>query len=279
MTDVKSTCKGTGSGVNREPTRARPPTITGQNQAMRTLPLREIHGDDGPCVRRVPLFSGLTPEQQDVVAALARPMILTRGELAYRAGERSGRLSVVHTGQLKLIRTMPSGRQRVLRIAGPGETLGEQGFLTGDAPFADAEALSDVRLCMFSHEDLAALVSDYPRIAVQMLRSLGERLAMADRRLALAALDVDVRVADYLLEQPLLYNDPGATTASEPAAAGGTRVRLPLSKKDVASMLGTTPESFSRALTRLTSNNLIAVQADVVTLLDPQGLDELVANA
>ncbi|SFV23047.1 hypothetical protein [Micrococcus terreus] len=49
---------------------------------------------------------------------------------------------------------------------------------------------------MFSHDDLAALVAEHPSIALQMLGTLGQRLADADRRLALSTLEVDVRVAD-----------------------------------------------------------------------------------
>lgn len=245
---------------------------------MRALPLREIHRDDVSCVRRVPLFSGLTAEQQDVVGTLARPLVLSRGEWVHGAGEPSGRLSVVHTGQVKLSRSMPSGRQRLLRVAGPGETLGERSFLTGGETLEQAEALTDARLCTFSHDDLAGLVTDYPSIALQLLRSQSDRMAEVERRLALSTVDVDVRVADYLLEQPLLRHVPG-TAATTPRPAAHPQVQLPLSKKDIASMLGTTPESFSRGVARLASRGLITVQSDVVTLLDPDGLEDLVAGA
>lgn len=240
---------------------------------MRTLPLREVHRDDVSCVRRVPLFSGLTPEQQDLVGALARPVLLGRGELVHMAGDRSRRLSVVHSGRVKLSRTLPSGRRRLLRVAGPGETLGEHGFLTGGDTLEEAETLEEARLCAFSHDDLAALVADHPSIAVQMLRNLGERLAEAEHRLALSALDVEARLADYLIDQPPLHEAPNAATPA------GPRVRLPLSKKDLASMLGTTPESLSRALARLSTDGLITVRADVITLLDPARLEALVTDA
>lgn len=227
-------------------------------------------------MRRVPLFSGLTPEQQDAVGALARPLVLTRGEWVHGPGESTGRLSVVHTGQVKLSRTMPSGRRRLLRVVGPGQTLGERGFLTGDPAQDQAEALTDTQLCTFSHADLEGLVADHPSIALQLLRSQSDRMAETERRLALSAVDVDLRVADYLLDQPLL-RAPAAEGSAEPAA--GPRVQLPLSKKDIASMLGTTPESFSRGMARLTALGLITVQADVITLLDPDGLEDLVAQA
>lgn len=241
------------------------------------MPLREIHRDEISCVRRVPLFSGLTEDQQDLVGALARPLVLSAGELVHGAGERSRRLSVVHTGQVKLSRILPSGHRRLMRVAGPGQTLGEHGFLTGGPTLEEAEALTETRLCVFSHDDLAALVAEHPSIALQMLRNLGQRLAETERRLAQSTLEVDVRVADYLLDQPLLRE----TSDSAPATASSAvspRLRLRLSKKDIASILGTTPESMSRALARLTASGLITVDADVITLLDATGLEALLAQ-
>src|SRR5699024_1299382 len=66
---------------------------------------------------------------------------------------------------------------------------------------------------------------------------------------------------------------------SRAAGVGPLQVLLPLSKKDIASLLGTTPEPFSRALARLTADGLIAVDGEVVSLLDPQGLEDRVGDA
>ena len=76
-------------------------------------------------------------------------------------------------------------------------------------------------------------------------------------------LDVPARVAGYLLGLPAEGSD------------GTYRVRLPLAKKDIASWLATTPESFSRALARLERDGIVAVERDVVTLRDPDALDAL----
>ncbi|SFV23049.1 Cyclic nucleotide-binding domain [Micrococcus terreus] len=96
------------------------------------MPLREIHRDEISCVRRVPLFSGLSEDQQDLVGALARPLVLSAGELVHGAGERSRRLSVVHTGEVKLSRTLPSGHRRLLRTVGPGRPWASMASSPGD---------------------------------------------------------------------------------------------------------------------------------------------------
>ena len=228
---------------------------------MRTLPVLDQPHDT--CVRRVPIFARLSPDQQDAVGSFARPVALAAGELLHRAGEPVGQLFVVHTGSVKLVHTAPSGRTQIVRVAGPGEAVDEHAFLTGQRPDHHVEAVEDSRLCVFDHAVLAKLLATYPGISVGMMRTLSERLADAERRLALSALDVPARVAGYLLGLPAEGSD------------GTYRVRLPLAKKDIASWLATTPESFSRALARLERDGIVAVERDVVTLRDPDALDAL----
>lgn len=237
---------------------------------MRELPIRDITEHDDNCVRRVPIFSGLTTEQQDLVATVARPQILSAGELVHGAGERTGKMFVVHTGEIKLSRTLPSGRKQLLRVARPGETLGEHAFLTGNSTLEEAEARSQTRLCVFVHDDLTKLIDQYPNIAHRMLRTLGDRLAHTEHRLTLSSQSVDVRIADYLLQQPLIRRGP--------VTNGIMRVQLPLSKKDIASLLGTTPESLSRALSRLRNKGFLTVDGDIVSLLQPDELEHLITG-
>ncbi|MDN6173689.1 MAG: Crp/Fnr family transcriptional regulator, partial [Yaniella sp.] len=218
----------------------------------------------------VPIFSGLTTEQQDLVATVARPQILSAGELVHGAGERTGKMFVVHTGEIKISRTLPSGRKQLLRVARPGETLGEHAFLTGNSTLEEAEARSQTRLCVFVHDDLTKLIDQYPNIAHRMLRTLGDRLAHTEHRLTLSSQSVDVRIADYLLQQPLIRS--GQVTN------GIMRVQLPLSKKDIASLLGTTPESLSRALSRLRNKGFLTVDDDIVSLLQPDELEHLITG-
>lgn len=216
----------------------------------------------GSCVRRVPIFSRLAPAQQDVVATFAQTVDVPRGDLLQVPGDPTRELFVVHRGRVKVSHLSPSGRRRLLRVAGPGEVVGEHGFLTGELPDSEVEALEPARVCAFRSSDLVRLVADYPAIATGMLRSLSERLQDAERRLAQATVGVPARLAGFLLDLP---------------TSGGqvVGVRLPWPKKDVASYLGTTPESLSRALDRLQRDGAIVVSGASVELLDPAALESL----
>lgn len=251
---------------------------------MRELPLLPLLHDDGNCVRRVPLFAGLTAAQQDLVAQVARPRQWDSGEVVRGAGARADEMLVVHTGKVKLSRTLPSGKERLLRVLEPGDTLDEHTFLHPEATTDTAEALAQTRMCAFSHAALTDLVRQYPEIAVRMLDTLAGRLEDAERQLALSTINVDSRLADYLLQLPSLPGAARGTTAdlalsAGPAAApAALRVRLPLPKKDVASYLGTTPESLSRSLKRLTAKGLLQESNGIVSILDPAGLEDELAE-
>ncbi|AXE40195.1 Crp/Fnr family transcriptional regulator [Acidipropionibacterium virtanenii] len=229
---------------------------------MKNLPLTDVT-EHVSCVRLVPLFGGLSPADQDAVGALARPTALDRGQAF---GPATGRLAVVHRGQVKVSRMSAGGHERVLRLAGPGDFVGEGSFLTGEAPTYLIEATAPTRMCVFSRADLAPLIAAHPSVAMAMLRSLTQRLDDAEHRLSLTSTSRPARIAGYLLDQPGV------------AGRGGYRVRLPMAKKDTASLLGMTPESFSRGLDALRSKGLIATSGPEITLRDVDALEELAAG-
>lgn len=216
------------------------------------------------CVARVPIFSLLSPEDQQAVASFAHPVDLERGQQLYRADDPLRRLFVVHHGKLKLVRTSVTGREHLLRVVAPGDVVGEHTFLTGTRPDFVVQALEPAQMCVFDHRDLATLVRRFPAISVAMLRSLSDRLVASENRLALAGAEVPVRLAEYLLTLP-----SHATTAG-----GHPRVDWPLPKRDVAALLGTTPESLSRALARLREEGLVIPTGDAVVLPDLDALEE-----
>ncbi|WP_291382837.1 Crp/Fnr family transcriptional regulator [Demequina sp.] len=217
------------------------------------------------CVARVPVFAGLSTADQQRVAGLARPRRLSDGETAYSADDEVAQLVVVHTGYLKIFRLAADGNEHLFRILGPGEFAGETSVFTGRRPLDFAVSVGECQLCVFRHDDLEVLIRQYPDIGMRMLATVVERLARTENRLnSLTSRDVESRLATYLLGLPTSGNDQVAT------------VTLPLAKKDVAALLDTTPESLSRALSRLAGRGLIAIGAGrSVSITQPAALRAL----
>ena len=211
---------------------------------------------------RVPLFQGLSREQQWEVAEVARPVQVARGECLYGAGDDVSQLMVVHTGRLKISRVSHDGREQIVRVLEPGDFVGESAFLTGERPDHFATALERGSMCVFRHRDLERLVTAHPSIGLRMLQGVSRRLSETEERLAaVTSVDVGARVARYLVELPATRE------------GGVAVVRLPLAKKDIASLLDTTPESLSRQLTRLQESGVITQEGSrTVRLLDERRL-------
>ena len=156
------------------------------------------------------------------------------------------------------------GFERLVRVAEPGDVVGEHAFLTGKRTDEYIEALEDTSVCTFHHRDLARLMALHPDIGMQLLTTLSTRLDDAERSLSQSTVGVPARLADYLLELPVRREPHGAV------------VTWPIPKRDVASYLGTTPESLSRALARMEADGLIAPDTRRTTLLvDVDGLEAL----
>ncbi|MFC5929877.1 Crp/Fnr family transcriptional regulator [Cryobacterium melibiosiphilum] len=217
------------------------------------------------CVSRVPVFSGLSAHDQERVAGVARPTQLQRGEAAYAAADDVAQLIVVHTGRLKVFRVSADGSEQLIRVLGPGDFTGETSVFTGQRPDDYATALEDCRLCVFHHDDLEVLMITHPGIGLRLLATVSARLADTEHRLnALTSRGVESRLVDYLLGLPSTRRSGIAT------------VTLPLAKKDVASLLDTTPESFSRALKSLADQGLIEIGSGrALSIRQPGRLQDL----
>ena len=218
------------------------------------------------CVARVPVFASLSAQDQLRVEGLARSTHLQAGEAAYSADDDVSQLMVVHTGRLKIFRLSADGSEQLIRVLGPGEFTGETSVFTGQRPDDYATALDECQLCVFRHDDLGALMRMHPEIGLRMLATVAERLSDTEQRLSsLTSRGVENRLADYLLGLPSTRRDHGAT------------VTLPLAKKDVASLLDMTPESFSRALKSLADQGLIMIGSGrSVSITQPDRLQQLV---
>lgn len=228
----------------------------------------DVHPDlaEELCVARVPLFQGLTHAQQLEVAGFARQIGLSPAEQVYAAGSEMSQLMVVHTGNVKIARTNLAGQEHVIRVLGPGDFIGESAFLTGKRPDHAAIALERSELCVFHHADLSRLVKKHPSIGLRMLQGVSQRLDDTEARLAsVISGDVGSRLADYLLSLP-----------AKPGPQESIEVALPLAKKDIASLLSTTPESLSRHLRKLTDSGVISQGSQAqITITDVNALSAM----
>lgn len=194
------------------------------------------------CLGHVPIFAGLTRGEAEEIAGIASTRSFQKGESVYRAGDQGGTLFVLDTGRVKIYRLSVNGREQVLRVAGPGEFIGELSLFSALALTDNAQALDDTVMCVLQGDRLKVLMGKYPSIAFKVMDVMSRRLEQADQLIQSISLSsVTQRLAQALLER----------------ADGRDVVVLQTTKGDFASQLGMSQETLSRKLKALQEEKLI----------------------
>jgi len=208
------------------------------------------------------LFSELPEEQLDKVAAIAVSKTYERGEQIFFEGEEGKGFYMVVDGQVKIYKMSLDGKEHILHIFGPGEPIGEVPVFHGKPFPANAMALVRSRLLFFPRQQFVDLVAANPYLALNILAMLSLRLRRFAAKIeSLSLKEVPGRLADYLL---YLAEEQGSTA----------RVTLDIPKGQLASLLGTIPETLSRIFARMTEEGLIRVDGRTIYLEDLEGLRE-----
>lgn len=213
------------------------------------------------CVSLVPIFNHLEEEQLHEIMNLTKSIKYKKGEVIYRAGYKSDSLYIVSKGKIKIYRLSESGKEQLLHILIPGDFTGELALFSETIHESYAEAMEETDVCTVNRGDLQDLLKKYPAISLKILSEFSKRLEQSEKQTTRFATEkVETRLALYLAE--LANRDSNIK-----------EVELPMSKKDLASYLGTTPETISRKLFELEDAGLIKQkQNKIIEIID---LEEL----
>lgn len=215
---------------------------------------------DDYCISLVPIFNHLEEEQMDEVMALIHSRSYKKGEDIYQTGNASDALYIVRRGRVKIYRISESGKEQILRILNPGDFTGELALFNESVHDAFASALVDTDICMIKRNDLQNLLLKYPNISMKILSELSHRLAQSETQTTRATERVELRIALFLVES-MDHNSKSDV------------ITLPMCKKDLASYLGTTPETISRKLLEFEDAGLIKQLSNKsIKIIDVDGL-------
>ena len=214
-------------------------------------------------VRERAACSVLTIDERDAMARAGRGRKLKRGELLFAAGDENVACATLIKGALKVTSIDEQGTERILAVIHPAGFVGEL-----FAPFAhhDVVALTDSERCVFPRSEMGRAVDKHPRLAQALLRRAQEELLQSRELLALSGRrSASGKVAGLLL---------GLAEAASDSSCHATReFDLPLTRGEIAGMLGLTIETVSRALTRFERDGVIRRKgARGIELVDPARL-------
>jgi CRP-like cAMP-binding protein len=228
---------------------------------------KEDTGVKQQILRRIYLFSGIAEADLAVLARMAVKKIFPRQATIFGEGKEAQGFYLLITGQVKLLKSSPEGKEYIIRLVDPGETFAEAAVF-GDIPYpATAIALEDCHTLFFPKGPFLAYLATSPALARNMLATSSRLMLHLTKQLEDISLkEVSARLARYILER--CHHMHGEISA-------GLHCELPTTKTQLAAYLGTISETLSRTLSRFKSLGLIEVDKGKITIVDPVALHKM----
>lgn len=216
-------------------------------------------------LRSAQIFQGLPQTDLDQISEITIQKRLEKGEYLFRQGEVSQGFYVVQSGAINVHRVNAAGKEQVIHIFRPGESLAEASLATPMGYPADARAVEASSVLLIQKAGMLDVVKRHPEIALRMLGSMAMHLRVLVGQIEDVTLkDVETRLANWLLKR-----------CPERDGTRPVNVEITSTKRVLAAELGTVSETLSRTLAKFREQDLVKVKGNVVTVLSPVKLKEL----
>jgi CRP/FNR family transcriptional regulator len=220
-------------------------------------------------VRDMALCGSLTDTELEALNALGRRQKLTKGETVIWAGDESIICANLLTGVLKLSASTADGREQIVGLHYPADFIGRP---YGDTADFTVTALTDSELCVFPRKQFEQVLEDHARMERLLLQRTFAALDEArGRMLMLGRKSAEEKIAGFLLDMA----DRAGSSACQASAEGPITFDLPLTRGQIADVLGLTIETVSRQMTKLKASGVISLPGGrAITLRNRAALQE-----
>lgn len=216
------------------------------------------------------LLSGLSQPELHTLAARTVRKLFSAGELLFSEGEPCNGLHIIVSGKVRIFKTSISGREQVLAVNMPGESIAELPVFDGGPFPASAVAIEETEIAYVSRRDFQAYCMDHPAVALKVLEVVGVRL----RRLV----GIIEELSFTTIRQRLIATLVKLAESEGRKTSRGVEFQLPASHQELANQLGTVRELISRNLMRLQAEGLLDVDARQIVVKDIKGLGALLES-
>jgi CRP/FNR family transcriptional regulator, dissimilatory nitrate respiration regulator len=209
------------------------------------------------------LFNGLKKAELENIAELCDLRTLDKGQILFSEGEHAQSFFILIKGRMRVYKLAASGREQILVTPEPVTTFAEAALFADQRYPAYCSASEDSEIFVIDKTRFLRLIESRPQIALNMIALMAERLRGFSHKIEqLSLMGVVPRLAEYLDAQ----------------SDGKTEFSLEISKSDLASYLGTVPETLSRAFAKLKSNEIIEEIGTRIHIKDILALKEIASS-
>ncbi|KUG08011.1 hypothetical protein ASU33_07320 [Solirubrum puertoriconensis] len=190
--------------------------------------------------------------------------VYQKGQIIFREGSRLNSLYCIFQGKVKMIKTGGDGKEQIMRFMTEGGTMGYRGLISDAPKSCSAVALEDCVVCTVPKADVLSIMEQNSQFTHALLRQLTLLLNEAEARmLHMTYKPVRERLAEALM---LLHR----TFCQEDRASA-----IPISRDDLASLIGTATETASRLVSEFKEEGLITTKGSKITILNAATLTQI----
>jgi CRP/FNR family transcriptional regulator len=205
-------------------------------------------------INQSPFFKGLSEDHRRELTAICNFRTVKKRDYLFHEGEKGSSMFLLAGGNMQLHKNTEDGREVVIRVIKPGEVFAEVVLFEKERYPVSARAVANADVLVFPKEGIHRLLAEesFRNDFIAML--MAKQRYLAERIQELTTKDVEHRFFTFLRSQ---YGEKET-------------IHTPLSKKDIAAAIGTTPESLSRLILRLHEDKIIDWQGKEIRILsDP----------
>lgn len=213
-------------------------------------------------LKNIELFSFLDDQQLEKISRRIKTKTVHKKIPIIIAGDTSSNLYIIKEGSVKVAASNDDGDEIILSTLQAGEIFGELSLFDEEPRSADVIAAEDCSLLILSRPDFLELIDDNPKLAMQVIKYLCQRIRFTNKiAQSLALMDVYERLRVFLLQN------------ASPEENGKRSINRPLSQREIAANLGCGREIVCRILKELQEGNYITINHKIITINKklPQG--------
>ena len=216
-------------------------------------------------MRDVALFRGVPEERLRYLAERATYRVIKPGEMVVGETDYVRAFYILVSGQMKLYKSSPEGKEQTLYLLLPGEPFGMCTAFATDSFPANAMALEESAVLIIPGPAMENVAAKEPALLLNVIQVLSNRLKESMALIeSLALKEIPQRLATFLLH-----------SLGKEGLSGESQVQLTITHRELAKILGSTPEALSRALKKMTNDGLVTVDGRIIGVLDRKSLEAL----
>ncbi len=217
-------------------------------------------------LKRSFLFGSLTEKELSIISAFCSTKKVSKNHTLFEEGETADAFFMVVYGKVKIYKLSPDGKEYIIHVQGENEIIAEAAIFDKKNYPAGCKAVEDTLAVRIPKNEFVELIRTNPSLSIKFMSAYSKRLREFVSVIeGLSGTDVKKRLARYIVNK--VSKDKSSHV-----------IKLDISKKELASMLGTVPETISRSIAGLKKQGIIDTKDKNIIVKDLNKLKAFIQN-